>query len=102
MNDSQNKKFSKLITHVAYFIKVIGNLYVSLNVDFQGGKLRIDYHPDLLYANIYVPTDSYYVGTINSYSHTLIDALVELSDKHGISYRIGKDEVGTMYIQIYV
>lgn len=71
---------------------------------FIGQNFKVVYKLDVLETCIYVPTikDREPMGYTQYYNWSLIDKLVELSDKETISYNIGLDVNLELHIQIFI
>lgn len=97
------KQFAKLVTHVAHFLKAIAEEF-AVGESYIKQNLTVKYDLEELTAHIYPsPNPTYTNGNHEfTYDYTIIDKLVELSNKYGISYRIGKDVYEVLHFQIYV
>lgn len=99
-----DKLESKLVNDVARVIKML------IEHGIQHDKLTVKY--DFAYRNdgtsarayVMFPTCNYSTGNGHerTYGHELISKIVELADKHGISYHLGLTENLDMHIQVYV
>lgn len=101
---SKNKDFSKLVSHVAHFLKAIGDFYNSAELFWLESEIKVSYDLEKLEAYIYPTPNTYQIGNgiESTFDYKIIDSLVELSAKYSISYRIGSDEHNVLHFQIYV
>jgi hypothetical protein len=99
-----NKEFSKLVAHVAHFLKAIGDGYANGEHPHVEPEIRVSYNLEVEEAYIYVTPQSYGTGNgiESTFDYSIIDKLAQLSEKYRISYRIGQDEHRQLHFQIYV